>query len=242
MQSSVLTKRLSLYFKYHVAVRMRLTPSPTNAKEVQHLYYSFKKLPGQIDYFHLGRGEKGLNQFGRDLTVVLAPTKFSLLQPFSEDEMGVEIKEEELQASKDSLFNYFTDICGLPRYSYIEGSKSFLEGKIKIPFKFSLSRHGLKYAGRYKVSSSTIEKPFAHIVPTGPEQETGLKNDSTFEDFRRQIRHNFQKFHKFDNVVIETGPEFINSLSGSEKLSSNVNSGGQMNYSEISNLYSRAFK
>lgn len=242
MQSSTLTKRLSLYFKYHVVAKLRLTPSPTNAKEVQHLYYSFKKLPGQVDYFHLSRGERGLNPYGRDLTVVIAPTKLSLLQPFNEVESEIEIRDEELQASKDKLISHFASICGLPRYSYIEGSNSFVEGKIKIPFKFSLSRWGLNYAGRYKVTSSTIDNPFSHIVSTGSEQETGLKNDHTFEDFRRQIRHNFQKFHKFDNVVIEAGPEFINSLSGSEKLESNINTEGQVNYGEISNLYSHTFK
>lgn len=201
---------LGQYFKYHLLVKLRVTPAPTNFKESYHIYQNFMKLGYGIDFFTFSQSGSKLIPYGNTLTILFNPISNTLaLDPFLElvvpiDSKNYTIKYKELSSTLNRL-------CALTRYSYIEHDENYRSGKLEAPFKYVLSKLGLKYEGLYSLSSASAKDQFIRISPNGPGPTS--MNPETLQDFRRHIRYNFQKFHKFECIHVSPAVRFFDKSS-----------------------------
>lgn len=236
-----INNRLSIYFLHHIFVSLRISPSPTTAKEVHHIYQNFKKLGGSLEYFDISRGRHGINTYSNEVTLIYNPSsQLSQLDPFNGTDENKEESIAELLALRAKLSNTIISICAIPRYSFIENDEQYMKGEIEIPYKFRLNRDGLKYDKRYSISPSTVNNQFCFISPIAPSEivdKNGM-SDSILTDFKSHMRHNFQKFHKFDSISVSPAISQINHLIGRQKLNPNVNRRDSINYSSLMDLHS----
>lgn len=236
-----LNNRLSIYFKYHIFVKVRMSPSPTTANEVYHLYQNFKKLGGSLEYFEISRGNTGLNTYRNEASLIFNPSsQLSQLDPFSGTDRNVKETNAELLALQNKLTDTIRSICAIPRYSFIENDDQYIRGEIEIPYKFRLNRDGLKYDNRYLISTSTVNNQFCFIssVPISEKDNKHTMSDVIITDFKSHMRHNFQKFHKFDSISILPAIPNINHLLGRQKLDSRIKQSEGIRYSTLMDLNS----
>lgn len=195
---------MSRYFKHHIVARIRLSPAPVSSKEFDFLYNSFKNLSEcSLEYFHIPKGQPRLNLYQNEINLIYSPYSGNITDPFFfHDEEPQDVLAQRLEQVNRTL----TKLCGLPRYSYIEGDEDFFEGKITVPFKSSLTLKGLKYEGKYKISDCTVDQPFALML-----------SEESLTDIRLSMRHNFQKFHKFDFINILQGHDPVHQLLESKR-------------------------
>lgn len=194
--------RRALYFSFCVGARFRLTPIPTSYKEVRFLHESFSKL-GNLEYFEVEK-PKHLSStlFGRHVTVLLNPSdQFSQQDPLNAHDNTLQTTVATLRQRQRELNLYLLSICGIPRFSYIESDNFFFDGRVEVPFKHSLNANGTQYAGQYRLTSSTVDSPFATI-------ETELDSSAVLA----ALRHNFQKFHKLQPVFVKNGMKAVQTL------------------------------
>lgn len=209
MNISSINKSLARYFQNHVIVDIKMTPVPTTAEEVDHLYRNFKTL-GNLEFFRINRDKSRVALYDSRLLMAYNPSnQGSLLQPNSNIFSFVETKQE-LKHSQDEIINTLSRVIGLPRYSYVINDEKYWSGEIEVLFKYHLNKEGLKYEKKFNLTSSVKSSQFI-TTEEGPYTKD-------IPDFRKKIRHNFQKFHKFDYVSFKVGLEGINSLLGFEKL------------------------
>jgi len=210
-------KRLSVYFKHHIVAKVKVTPPPSNVSEVNHIFHNLSSL-GNLEYFNMQRDRTKINTYGNSLTLIYNPTSSqSLLGSMLFSKSGsytlADFDNDDVLSSKqDSLINNLYKILALPRYSFIHNDSQYSNRHLEIPFKHQLTPQGLKYGNRYQLNSSTIDSQFINIET--PEH----KLFSDFNDFKSNIRFNFQKFHKFDNIVCNKGIDAINDVIGYKKL------------------------
>lgn len=191
--------------RYLVSVRMHMSPPPTNSKEVGHILNGLRNL-GKVEFFKVERDKSNCAVYGQELFVVFNPSRkdaFGSIEITKEIENLNDINSVEdevtLLASQKKIVDNISSIVALPRYSYIENDERYLNGEIEIPFKHRLVKDGLKYDNRYTIPSCTVYNPFAHIRPAENEK------NFNYNFLRANIRHNFQKFHKFDPITIKIG-------------------------------------
>lgn len=189
------------YFKYHVVARIRLSPGPTSAKEVEYLYNCFKGLSegSTLEYFNVARGQPRHNVFDPELRMIFNPRQCLLSDPFDFDSKN---DTHDLEQEQVHLVGTLKHLLALPRYSYIENDEEFLQNRMVVTFKHALTPEGLRYEGKYQLSESTVLSPFISIQ--------SLEN---ILDLRYRIRHNFQKYHKFDKVTVSTGFDSVRKVS-----------------------------
>lgn len=226
---------------HHIFVKVRMSPSPTTAKEVYHLYRNFKKLGGSLEYFEVSRGKPGLNTYSNEASLIYNPSsQLSQLDPFNGTDENKEETIAELLAQRAKLTSTILSICAIPRYSFIENDQQYMNGEIEVPYKFRLNRDGLKYDKRYSISSSTVNNQFCFISPIAASEgdsKHGM-NDSVLTDFKSHMRHNFQKFHKLDSISISSAIPHINHLIGRQKLNPSINRNDSIQYSSLMDLHS----
>lgn len=238
-----LNNRISIYFKYHIFVKIRMSPSPSTAKEVHHLYENFKKVGGSLEYFKMGRGKPGLNIYSNEADLIFNPSsQLTQLDPFNGVDKDVSESRAELLTLQNKLSNKIRSICAIPRYSFIANDTKYMNGEIEIPYKYRLNRNGLKYENQYSLTSSTIDDQFSYVspIPEAGKDEKLAMNDSIITDFKSNMRHNFQKFHKFDTIVISDAIPKINQLIQRQKLNPHVKHNMPVSYSDIIDLKSKS--
>lgn len=195
------------YFKYHVVARIRLSPGPTSAKEVEYLYNCFKGLSegSTLEYFNVARGQPRHNVFDPELRMIFNPRQCLLSDPFDFESNDT----HDLEQEQVHLVGTLQHLLALPRYSYIENDEEFLQNRMVVAFKHALTPEGLRYEGKYQLSESTVLSPFISIQ--------SLEN---ILDLRYRIRHNFQKYHKFDKVTVFTGFDSVRKVTFTNKSKS----------------------
>ncbi|SGZ52756.1 CIC11C00000004466 [Sungouiella intermedia] len=224
-----LEARRALYFKFCVGARFRLTPVPTNSKEVKFLYDSFQKL-GTLEYFDVQEAKHtDTNLYGRHVTVLLnASDQRSQLDPLGGVDSDIKTTTVTLRQRQHELSEYLKSICGICRYSYIENDELYFQGRVQVPFKHTLTAGARQYAEQYRMSSSTVNSPFATL-------ETTLRRS----DILAGVRHNFQKFHKMEPEFVENGMRAVLRITG-EKYSTTVdvdaNEYGDVNITDLGKL------
>lgn len=203
-----LLARTALYFKHSVAAKFRVTPAPINAEEVRFIYDSFGKL-GTVEFFEAERAKfTEPHTFEPLVSVLLNPTgQFSQLDPLTGIDATIAPLGSELRQKQSNLQQQLQKLIGLPRFSYIENDKKYFSGEIQVPFKHSLLQRALHL--KYKMSTSTIYTPFVFLEEGNP------------AEVAPQIRHNFQKYHRFEPVFVETGSHGLHLL-GADPLDVSV--------------------
>ncbi|CAH2353443.1 hypothetical protein CLIB1423_10S05116 [[Candida] railenensis] len=199
-----LNKNLYRYYAHHILAHFRISPSPSSPAEVQHLFDNFKKI-GNLEYFRVPRvGTAG--RFSSHCFVLFNPVlERSLVTPFT-------IPDQEVLVPKSNSFTQrLQSLIAIPRYSYIENDQSYLANKSYIPFKYSMSKAGLDLDKKYDISNSKYIDQFCYVSPN-PSATEQLLREAELSKFRREVRHNFQKFHKFSSIEITSGIEAVNSL------------------------------
>lgn len=222
-----LQARRALYFKFCVAAKFRLTPAPTSAKEILFLHDSFAKL-ATLDFFLVAPAHfTAPNSFNREVSVVLNPFLYqSQVDPFSETDPSLTQTVNSLLQRQREISDYLHSICGIPRYSYVENDELYFSGKVLVPFKHTLKSGARHLVGEYSFSSSTISNPFAVVQSAHPQKEI-LSN----------IRHNFQKYHKIEPIIIEHGWHGLQRILGAKShVNAKVDKGAELNMACIANL------
>lgn len=199
-----LAARSALYFRYTISAKFVFSPAPSSAKEVSHILQSFRTI-APVEFFHMQQVKFSLhNPFKQIATVVFnASEQSSQLDPFSVIDPELNATPAQLEQRQNELVSYISQICGLPRYSYIENDELYLEGKSQVPFKHQLLHRGHHFLGAYDISPSTVEEPF--FIMTG---------SASAKDVLPHIRHNFQRHHKIEHVFLETGPTALEHILG----------------------------
>ena len=172
-----------------VLAHLKLSPAPSSLAEVQHLLDSLRQL-GAVEYFRVPR-ENSLRRFSPHC-FVLFNTAGSRLSPFAEADAG-------LPASATTLSATLAALVALPRFCYIENDAEYAAGRTVAPFRHTLTKHALDLDGRFAVSPATSAR---HLCLASPV-------DATLPRLRKELRHNFQKFHKFDFVNVATGADAV---------------------------------
>jgi hypothetical protein len=136
--------------------------------------------------------------------MLFSKTGSSTLVDFDNDDV--------LSSKQESLIDDLYKILALPRHSFIQNDSQYSGRELEIPFKHQLTPQGLKYGNRYQLNTSTIDSQFVKIDTSEP------KLFGDLNDFKTNIRFNFQKFHKFDNIGCNKGIDAINDVIGYKKL------------------------
>lgn len=196
--------RRALYFKFCVGARFRLTPVPTTSKEVAFLHESFAKL-ACLEHFQVEKPKHSASHlFGRHVTVLFnASDQMSQLDPLAGFDPKINTTVAALRQRQRELNAYLKSICGLPRYSYIEGDELYFQGRLQVPFKHSLTTQGKRYSDQYTMTGSTVSRPFATIDTAHDPGEV-----------LAALRHNFQKYHKMEPVFVENGMRAVLRITG----------------------------
>lgn len=220
MKPYQLNLKLAGYFQHHVSAKINLSPVPTTSKEVDHIYRNLKRL-GNIEYFVMQRDKTRFNLYGSKLHVVFNPCNTQSLiasqfKSFSSVETSMDTpasreRWKEILQNKNDLITNLNRIIALPRFSYVAGDKDYWKGKVKVSFNYKLSKEGLKYDKKFTLCPSIVPDEFISVSDTEIDTEE-------LKDFRRKIRHNFQKFHKFESLEIKEGLDPINEIIGYRKL------------------------
>lgn len=221
-----LQARRALYFKFCVAAKFRLTPAPTSAPEIAFLHSSFAKL-ATLEHFHIQpASHTAPNSFNRELSVVLNPfDQPSQLDSFIGVDSAPQTVSSLLQRQRE-IADYLSTICGIPRYSYVENDDLYFSGNLLVPFKHTLVASARYLTGEYAISPSTAESPFAELKSPHPHKEVVAN-----------MRHNFQKYHKMEPVLIENGWHGLQHVLGLRPgISVKVDADAIIDMSEITNL------
>lgn len=208
--------RLSSYFKYHVLARIKVGPAPRNAQEVQHLHDSFKTI-GNVEYFHIGLGKPIYNLYSPYIYVVFNPSmEKSQLRPMIYEEIAEPVPEsvDNILMNQENLVQDLKSLIAIPRFSYFHNDKKYINGEIEIQYKHRLVGKSLQYDGRYSITPATVHLPFHKILLL----DTKVNPISLVYD----MRSNFQKFHKFDQVSVWTGVEALNKFMKKERLNNGI--------------------
>lgn len=221
-----LQARRALYFKFCVAAKFRLTPAPTSAAEIAFLHSCFAKL-STLEYFQVQPApHTAFNNFNRELSVVFNPyDQKSQLDPFSETDTAPRSVSSLLQRQRE-ISQYLSTICGIPRYSYVEKDHLYFDGEYLVPFKHTLVASARYLTDKYTISTSTIDRPFAELTSSHPHKEVVAN-----------LRHNFQKYHKVEPLLIENGWHGLQQVLGIRPGTLvSVGAEAKLNGSEITNL------
>lgn len=202
-----LLARTALYFNFCVTARFRLSPVPTNVKEVNFIKDSFAKL-ATLEYFHIERQRHdAYATFGQHVTVVLNPSgQLSQLDPLNGIDTTIRPTYNILRHAQTRLVKVLLTTCAVPRFSYVEHDSDYFEGNVQVPFKHTLVANGANAVKNYNCSTSTGDSPFIRLKKPGDDPKSIIP----------KMRHNFQKFHKMLPVAVEPGMAGIRKLLGSE--------------------------
>ncbi|KAK6460550.1 hypothetical protein DFJ63DRAFT_337311 [Scheffersomyces coipomensis] len=197
---------LARYLENHIFAEISLSPAPSNSKEVQHLLENFRRL-GNLEFFKVARNRSGLSTYGSKIWLIYNPSENStLLKPrliSHNNQLPSSFPHvDRLREKQSEISKRLSGLIALPRYSYIEEDREYLHGDTEIPFNHRLTREGLKYDHRYSILASRATHQFLELEIEAEEQIDP-------NDLRKNLRHNFQKFHKFDSVSITTSPETL---------------------------------
>ncbi|CAN3353707.1 hypothetical protein DICA3_A08570 [Diutina catenulata] len=193
-------RNLARHFQHHVSATIKLSPPPSSAAEVQHLFANFKTL-GNLEYFRIDRDP--ITTFGNEIRVKYAPScRQMMLGKMLFDKHSHEINlsnshdgANELEGSR-ILVAALENLVALPRYSYVDGDGDYFDSKVEVPFLHQLVASDRKWDDTYQLNTSSGSRQFVSLEGVAPEHVNEL---------RAAMRHNFQKFHKFDSVVVEIG-------------------------------------
>ncbi|OBA21135.1 hypothetical protein METBIDRAFT_78192 [Metschnikowia bicuspidata var. bicuspidata NRRL YB-4993] len=199
-----LAARSALYFNYTICARLRLSPAPSCAKEVDFLLQNFRSI-APVDYFHVQQSSHSLsNPFRQIVTVVFnASEQPSQIDPFAPADDALDATPAQLEQRLNELLAYIRRICGIPRYSYIENDELYLEGRFMVPFQHKLLAEGQHLQGEYEISPSTSESPFFL-----------LSGNHAAMDVLPHVRHNFQRLHKIEPLLVDSGRSALARLTG----------------------------
>ncbi|CCE83633.1 Piso0_004217 [Millerozyma farinosa CBS 7064] len=224
-------------FDNHVYAKVIISPPPTTAREARFIYDNFKRI-GKLDFFSFDKERRGLLTFGKELTMLYDP------QGEEMKDLGYrptfEEKEETVTHLKQyELIHKLATICALPRFSYIE--EVYCKDEFTIPFKYRLNKAFWKYENKYTISPSTKTEPFSSIsVSEKFADDHNWRQTDVLTDFKRGLRHNFQKFHKFDSMEFGIGPEKVNNIIGNSASDSKFGISTPQRHRETS-TYTRGF-
>lgn len=199
-----MNSRLLQYYRNHVLVHCRISPSPSSAAEVQNLYENFKTL-GNLEFFKVPRDNTVSRFSGHCIALFNPALAESPVTPFTIPEQGF-LPPKEAISTQSALVDTLQSIIAIPRQSYIAGDSVFLANKSQIPFRYSLSANGLQYENKFNITSSKFADQFCYV------SNSTRSNQADIRRFRKEIRHNFQKFHKFSSIRVELGIDAVNSL------------------------------
>lgn len=178
------------HFRHAVVARVRLSPGPSTANEAQYLYERFRELAPNLEVFSIPRDPSRTLLFLPRINMI-----YTYGVPMLDDPFDLEDKAESIEENVQFATKQLSLIVALPRFSYIENDPDYESGRTAAPFKWSLTEKGRAYDGKFEVTLSTVSNPFVH-----------LKTTEDRKAVTHALRHNFQKFHKFD-VHVEHGPE-----------------------------------
>lgn len=210
-----LSKTILKYFANTVGFSCRITPPPNTSLELDYLLHNFHKLAPLDNFQTISNSNHGFF-----INAIYSPCRdeswFKLIKP-DENHLFEEIDPKFTNTIKNDFINKLTSLVAIPRYSYIENNKDFQNYKLKIRFDHNIQRSIANYKGKYNLTTSTVDDPFISIINN--DNANGTNNDDDdevlidYEKLRVNLRHNFQKFHKFDKIEIITNPNrLINRL------------------------------
>ncbi|GEQ71105.1 hypothetical protein JCM33374_g4786 [Metschnikowia sp. JCM 33374] len=194
--------RRALYFQYAISAKFKLSPAPSSAKEVDFLLRSFQNI-APVDFFRVSQSKLSAhNPFTQNVTVVFNSSEQpSQVDAFMAPDPDRNATPAQLEQRQSELLAYIRQICGLPRYSFIENDQLYSEGKSMVPFTHKLLPQGHHYSGEYEISESTSNAPF--FLLTG---------NCSAKDVIPYVRHNFQRFHKIEPTFLGTGVSGLKDL------------------------------
>lgn len=224
-------------FDNHIYAKIIISPPPTTAREARFIYDNFKRI-GKLDYFSFDKERRGLLTFGKELTMLFDPQGNEMKD--LELKTSLEEKEEVVtHLKKYELVHRLATICALPRFSYIE--EVYCKDEFTIPFKYRLNKAFWKYENKYTVSPSTKTEPFLFIsVSEKISDDYNWHQMDALTNFKRGLRHNFQKFHKFDSLEFGIGPEKVSEIIGDFAGDSKIGISTPQSHIETS-TYTRGF-
>ncbi|RCK62320.1 hypothetical protein Cantr_09020 [Candida viswanathii] len=208
------------YFRNSVGFSFRLSPVPTSPDDLDYIHNALNNL-APIDVFKtLYRKEAGFF-----VNMIFSPcrdeTWYGLLSKHSPDplqyesdtsgespetptiidSLAPEVATKYTKSKKELLIANLDKIIAIPRYEYIKGNKEFAEDKVELQFKHGLGSPTFK--GRYSFTYATGSEPIIYCY-FGP----GEKPIENLQSLRRDIRHNFTMFYKFDQLTITPEVDF----------------------------------
>ncbi|KAI5963495.1 uncharacterized protein KGF55_002375 [Candida pseudojiufengensis] len=192
--------KLIKYFKSTIEFRCKITPPPKSSSELNFIIENFEKL-GTIEYL-VNTTLNDVSIIENDgfwLKIIFNPIlKRSRFGPIlSEEEMPTLDKKSDLVSKtiKSKFINNLYNLIAIPRYLYLKNDNpGFFTNTNHLKFVYDLSSKGSIFYNKFKLSNSSIEHPFITII----------ESDPTINKFklRASIRHNYQYFHKIDNIEI----------------------------------------
>lgn len=222
-----LSARRALYFHSAVAAKLRLSPGPANIHEVRWLRDCFAKIAPLEHFSVLPAGFSQSNPFQPYIHLVFnSAGQPPLLSPYNHpaaDPAAV----MQIEARASEIAAYVRSVCGLPRFSFIDGDHHFMNGSTQVVLKHSLTSAGARYQDAYQVSPSTIASPFFLLSSSHP-----------VSSIVPHIRHNFQKLHKIEVLSVETGLAGVHSVVGGTPDKFSFTPHQQVNIEDIVDLHS----
>lgn len=176
-------------------VNVHVSPVPTSHNEMRHLHDSFRTL-GTLELFQVHNTTNFSGLYGHDILLTYnIGSDTSVLDPATE--LSEQLTESSAVTStakqrEQHLIDSLNRIIALPRCGYVSEFEGFNSGDIEIPFTYKIPQSNrADLIGKFELSASTLLFPFCSIT-----------NDTiTLKDvqaFRRIIRYNMTKFHKFN--------------------------------------------
>ena len=239
MNKKKLSQTILKYFANTIGFSCRITPAPNTSLELDYLLQNFQKL-APLDNFQTSSDsirdhdhhDYHHHQNGFFINAIYNPCQneswFKLIKLDENHQLFKQIDNKLInnynnnnnnnnnnnQTIKNDFIKILTSLVAIPRYSYIENNQQFQNYKLQLRFDHNLQRSITNYKGKYNLTTSTIDNPFISIINN--KNDKNGKDDEVqidYEKLRVNLRHNFQKFHKFDKIEIITNPNrLINKL------------------------------
>lgn len=198
---NAINTRIAHYCQHLLHAEIVMTPPPRSSQEVAFILGSFRSL-AQVESFKFNRSIPKMAGYGSVLSICFnASAQRSLMQLallHNHEQSVSDCTWESSQAMalrREALVKSLEHIIAIPRYSFLEGDEAYSQDLLLARFKHRLVSSGLRFDGQYTITDARASDPFCRVVP-----EPGHENSLDIDLLRKSIRHNFQKFHKFQAI------------------------------------------